>query len=165
MVEKVIVDGLVLVLGAASGDLAAAVDALGMYNDLSTKALTYNIEESGEVATIRPHGTNPRGRSLAVGKSGTISLTFIRDPGGTPDPGMTLGNIWRTASRRFHFAIQDDRSVLGSPVVPLASAGNPQQAGSAVMTSFNPFGEAAGAEVAVVIVNGILDRDYAEYTS
>ena len=89
MVEKSLVDGLLLVKEAATGDIVADVVATTGYTDLSSKALTYNIVDSRANAGIRPHGTNPRQRMTAGSISGTITIACLRDSGGTPDPEAT----------------------------------------------------------------------------
>ena len=162
MVEKVITDGLVLVKAAATGDIDAEVTAIGTYVDLSEKALTFNPEETGENAQVRPHGPNRRVRVLAGQESGTLALSFVRDSGGTPDPEATFELIW-AAGRRFNFVIQEDRTALKAlttpfAVTPAASDANPQYTGSAVITSRTPF---TLDGVALFNVTADLDRDYA----
>ena len=85
MVERVITDGLVAVKAGAA-DITAEVTALTTWEDLSSKALTFNIEETGETASVRPHGTNRRNRVLAGAESGTLALSFVRDSGGLLTP-------------------------------------------------------------------------------
>ena len=170
MVEKSLIDGLVLVKEAASGDLSASVDALAGWTDLSTKALTYNITDSRANGNIRPHGTNPRSRATAGAVTGTISMAFLRDSGGTVDPEATLEGIHKTHGR-LQFVIQDDRSDLianaGDPVIPDATAVNPQYVSSAIINSIDYFGVAdgAGGTAAVVSVSADLDRDFARYVA
>ena len=162
MVEKVLTDGLILVKAAETGDVTAEVTATTGYTDLSTKALTYNPEETGETASVRPHGRNRRRRVLAGEESGTLGLSFIRDSGGSPDPEATFELIW-AAGRRFNFVIQDDRFPLFNSdnppiIVPAASDANPQYTGSAIITSRTPF---TLDGVALFNVSADLDRDYA----
>ena len=166
MVEKSLTDGLVLVKEAASGDLSASVDDLAGWTDLSTKALTYNITDSRANGNIRPHGTNPRSRATAGAVTGTISMAFLRDSGGAVDPEATLEAIHKTHGR-LQFAIQDDRSELGAPPTPAATAGNPQYASSAIINSVDYFGVADGngGTAAVVSVTADLDRDFARYVA
>ena len=162
MVERVIDDGLVLVRARNQGDISSAVTAVGQYTDLSEKALTFNIEESGETASVRPHGPNRRRRVLAGSEGGTLSLSFVRDSGDADaDPETEFETIW-AAGRRFNFVIQENRSGLGDPPVPLATPGNPQYAGSAVITSRTPF---TLDGVALFNVSADLDRDYARYVA
>ena len=165
MVERAITDGLVLVEAAATGDVTAAVTAVGTYTDLSPKALTYNISESRANATVNPHGAIPRGRVLAGPITGTIAMTFLRDSDGTPDPEALLEGI-HSSHGRLHFVIQDDRSDLtvGGNVTPAASDANPQYAGSAMINGIDYFGPADGTP-SVVSVTCDLDRDFARYTS
>ena len=84
MVEKALIDGLVLVKEAASGDLSAEVDGLAGWTDLSTKALTYNITDSRANGNIRIRmEPTPDQRATAGAVTGTISMAFLRDSGGT----------------------------------------------------------------------------------
>ena len=147
-------------LGA--GDITAEVTtAATPWVDLSSKALTFNPEETGETASVRPHGPNRRVRVLAGQESGTIGFSFVRDSGGTPDPEATFEAIW-AAGRRFNFVIQEDRNALatgaGGAIEPVASDENPQYTGSAVCTARTPF---TLDGVALFNVSADLDRDYA----
>ena len=160
MVERVISDGLVLVKAGAA-DITAEVVVTTNWENLSSKALTFNIAETGETASVRPHGANRRNRVLAGAESGTLELSFVRDSDGTPDPEAVFEGIW-AAGRRFNFVIQEDRLALTVPpavvVTPAASAANPQYTGSAVITSRTPF---TLDGVALFNVSADLDRDYA----
>ena len=82
MVEKVIVDGLVLIK-AKTADLTAAVTGMvpADYKDYSRKALTFDVNQSRAAVEVRPHGTNPMSRQLGGAVNGTLNLTFLRDPG------------------------------------------------------------------------------------
>ena len=93
MAERVIDDGMVIVQAMATGDLNASVVALGGYTDLSQAALTFNIDESQTNVPVRPHGSNRRARILSGQQSGTLSITFLRNPAGTPDPETTFETI------------------------------------------------------------------------
>ena len=169
MAERVIDDGMVIVQAMATGDLNASVDdAIGSYIDLSEAALTFNIDESQTNVPVRPHGSNRRARILSGQQSGTLAMTFLRNPDGTPDPETTFETI-KAGGGRFQFAIQEHRTPLltgaSGALVPAGSTGNPQYAGSAVLTAINPFGAADGSTAAVVSITADLDRDYARYTS
>ena len=158
MVERVITDGLVAVKAGAA-DITAEVTALTTWEDLSSKALTFNIEETGETASVRPHGTNRRNRVLAGAESGTLALSFVRDSGGAVDPEAVFEVIW-AAGRRFNYVIQENRESLldAGDYVGDASDENPQYTGSAVITSRTPF---TLDGVALFNVSADLDRDYA----
>ena len=162
MVEKALVDGLLLIKEAAAGDITAEVTATATWTDLSSKALTYNIADTRANGATRPHGTNPRVRVSAGAVSGTINITCLRDSGGAIDPEATFEAIHKTHGR-LQFAIQDDRSDLGDPVMPSASDANPQYTSSAVISSIDYFGVADGNgnTAAVVSVTADLDRDFA----
>ena len=165
MVEKALIDGLLLIKEAETGDLTADVtDADPPWVDLSSKALTYNIVDTRANGSNRPHGANPRVRVSAGAVSGTINITCLRDSGGTPDPEATFEGIHKTHGR-MQFAIQDDRSELvsGADIVPDPSAANPQYTSSAVINSIDYFGVADGNgnTAAVVSVTADLDRDFA----
>ena len=173
MVERVIDDGLVLLNVAATGDISAAVAALTGYTDFSAVALTFNIDESQTNVTVLPHGENRRARVLSGQRTGTITLTFVRNPGGTLN-GETIDveaafETIKAAGGRFQFVIQENRAALFDAttmaIIPAASPANPQYAGSAIFTSINPFGSADGTTAAVVSVTADLDRDYARYTA
>ena len=87
MVEKALVDGLLLIKEAATGDLTADVtDADPPWVDLSSKALTYNIADTRANGSTRPHGANPRVRVSAGAVSGTINITCLRDSAELPIP-------------------------------------------------------------------------------
>ena len=174
MAERVINDGLVLLNVAATGDISAAVAALTGYTDFSAVALTFNIDESQTNVTILPHGENRRARVLSGQRSGTLTMTFLRNPSGVGSGNETIDveaafETIKAAGGRFQFVIQEDRaSLITSPAivpVPAASPANPQYAGSAIFTSINPFGTADGTTAAVVSVTADLDRDYARYTA
>ena len=163
MVEKALVDGLLLIQEAAAGDLTAEVMAVGAYTDLSSKALTYNIADTRANGSTRPHGINPRVRVSAGAISGTINITCLRDSGGAIDPEALFEGIHKSHGR-FQFVIQDDRSDLGGPPpTPAASDANPQYTSSAVISSIDYFGVADGNgnTAAVVSVTADLDRDFA----
>ena len=165
MVEKVIVDGLVLIK-AKDGDVTAAITALGTYIDYSGKALTFDPAQARTAVEVRPHGTNPMARQLSGGVNGTINFTFLRDPGGTPDVEADLQAIFDDDGL-ITFVVQDDRAVLigvgDTDPTPAASPTNPQYAGGALITSLTPFGTADGTSAATVIVACNLDRDYKVY--
>ena len=76
MAEKVIIDGLVLI-NAKTVDLSAAVSSPTGYEDYSTKALTYDINQARAAVEVRPHGTNPMSRQLGGAVNGTINFTFL----------------------------------------------------------------------------------------
>ena len=171
MVEKALVDGMVLVKSAETGDIAAAVTAVATWIDLSTKALTYNIADTRANSSTRPHGTNPRSRVTAGAVTGTISMTFLRDSNsGGVNPEAVLEAIHKSHGR-MQFAIQDDRSELleadGTLMTAEASDTNPQYASSAIISSVDYFGVADGngGTAAVVSVTADLDRDFARYDS
>ena len=168
MAERIIDDGMVIVQAMATGDLTASVDAIGAYVDLSKAAVAFTISESQTNVTVLPHGENRRARVLSGQQSGTLSMTFLRNPAGTPDPEMTFETI-KAGGGRFNFAIQEDRAALiaqgDTDPTPDASPANPQYAGSAVLTSLDPFGTADGTSAASLTVTADLDRDYARYTS
>ena len=98
MVEKALVDGLLLIQEAAAGDLTAEVMAVGAYTDLSSKALTYNIADTRANGSTRPHGINPRVRVSAGAISGTINITCLRDSGGTIDPEALFEGIHKATA-------------------------------------------------------------------
>ena len=131
------------------------------YEDLSAKALTFNIEETGETASVRPHGTNRRNRVLAGAESGTLTLSFVRDSGGAVDPEAVFEVIW-AAGRRLNYVIQENRDALATGALgviePVASDENPQYTGSAIVTARTPF---TLDGVALFNVACDLDRDYA----
>ena len=159
MVERVITDGLVLVKAGAADITAEVVTAAAPWVDLSSKALTFNITETGETASVRPHGINRRNRVLAGAESGTLELSFVRDSGGSPDPESAFEDIW-AAGRRLNYVIQENRDALdvAGTITPGASDENPQYTGSAIVTSRTPF---TLDGVALFNVACDLDRDYA----
>ena len=165
MVEKVIVDGLVLIK-AKTADVTAAITALTGYVDYSEKALTFDVNQSRAAVEVRPHGTNPMSRQLGGAVNGTINLTFLRDPGGAVDVEKDLQAIFDDDGL-ITIAIQDDRDALVDAttmaVIPAASAANPQYAGGALITSITPFGTADGGSAATVLIACNLDRDYKVY--
>ena len=149
MVEKALVDGLLLVKEAETGDLTTEVVAgdYGDYEDLSPKALTYNIADTRANGSTRPHGANPRVRVSAGAVSGTINITCLRDSGGAIDPEAVFEGIHKTHGR-MQFVIQDDRTLLATgandAVEPDPSDANPQYTSSAVISSIDYFGVADG---------------------
>ena len=163
MVERAITDGLVLLKAAPTGDLTAEVTTLTGWTDMSPKALTYNINETRGNAGVRPHGANPRTRQLPGAITGTIALTFLNDAGGDPDPESFLEAI-HSADGRLQYVIQDDREALATGALgviePVASSGNPQRAGSAIINSIDYFGPGDGT-ASIVSVSCDMDRDYA----
>lgn len=166
MPEGVLLGGMVLVKAAATGSISDAVTSATGYTDLSETGQTFQINDTGEVSRLAPHGGKLRGRVYAGAKAGTVSFVFARKDGGTPDAAAFFEGIHATKSRRFQFVIQLDHAALesGGVVTPAASAANPQYAGSAVTTSVDPWGAGPG-NLGLVRVEAELDDDYARYDS
>ena len=164
MVEKVIVDGLVLIK-AKTADLTAAITAVAGYKDYSTKALTFDVNQSRAAVEVRPHGTNPMSRQLGGAVNGTLNLTFLRDPGSVmEDVEADLQAIFDDDGL-ITVVIHDDRDALdvAGTITPDASPANPQYAGGALITSITPFGTADGGSAATVLIACNLDRDWKVY--
>ena len=163
MAEKVIVDGLVLI-SPKTADLTAAVTGAvaAPYIDYSTKALTFDVNQSRAAVEVRPHGTNPMSRQLGGAVNGTLNITFLRDPGGAVDVEKDLQAIFDDDGL-ITLVIHDDRTALGTPVMLDASPANPQYAGGALITSITPFGTADGGSAATVLIACNLDRDWKVY--
>ena len=163
MAEKVIVDGLVLIR-AKIADLTSAVSSAAGYEDYSTKALTFDVNQSRAAVEVRPHGTNPMSRQLGGAVNGTLNITFLRDPGGAVDVEADLQTIFDDDGL-ITVVIHDDRDALdvAGTITPDASPANPQYAGGALITSITPFGTADGGSAATVLIACNLDRDWKVY--
>ena len=171
MAQQLMKDAFVAAQASAALDNSAEIDMLADAGiDTSAAFLGGSINDTGEVASVRPHGTNARQRVLAGAVSGTIALNYLSDDGNADfDPGAFWGAIWETPSRRFSYVIQPNRESLkanaGAPVIPGAAPGNPQTVGSAIMTGIDYWGPGDGSAPMVVNVTGALDRDFKRYYS
>ena len=166
MAQQLFDNAFVGIKAAATGDNGAEVTALAdAGTDTSPAFLGGNINDSGEVASIRPHGTNQRQRVFAGPVSGAIALNYLSDDGNADfDPGAFWGGIWTATNRRFAFVIQPNRTALGSPIEPAAADGNPQSVGSAIMTGIDYWGPGDGTPM-VINITAALDRDFARHYS
>ena len=184
MAQQLFKDALVLVKAAPTGGNGTEVDVstTPKYTDSSFQFLGGNIDDSGEVATVRPHGIDPRGEPLAGAVTGTITLNYLSNDGATPiidfDAGMFWTGIWETPSRRFAFAIQPNRealkgtaAIVGPPAYaigepqPGSVAGNPQSTGSAVLTSISYWGDGTAESPMLVNVVAQVARGFTRHFS
>ena len=169
MAQQLFSDALVMVKAAPTGTNAAEIDdaaKYATYSDSSPAFLGGNIDDSGEVATIRPHGVDPRGEPLAGAVTGAITLNYVSDDGNADfDPGQWWTGIWDTPSRRFAFGIQPNRESLktAGAVIPAAAAGNPQSTGSAVMTGLNYWGDGTAESPMLVNVTAQIARGFTRH--
>lgn len=159
MAEYVISDGLVLLKESPSGDIEAAVTSKDGWTDFSGNGLTMTLETTRNPVPLLTFGKNRLPRQLAGARGGTIRLTFARDDGGTPDPYAFLSGIDKSHGR-MAFCINLQKAADGDPE---ATAANPQEAGSMIITRVNRWGPGDGDSAAVVSVDGTLDKDYNTY--
>ena len=158
MAEYVVSDGRVLVKEAASGDISEAITTNDGYTDMSGVALTMLIETTRNAVSILAHGPNRLARQLPGARAGRFVFTFVRDDGGTIDANAFFSAIDR-GSGRFSFGV--NTSKVGSTLV--ATVGNPQYAGSAIITRLNYWGAGDGNSAAVLAIEAVLDRDFGVY--
>lgn len=150
-------------------DNTMAATALAPFEDYSRTVLTGDpFGMSGDAPRGGSSLGQPIGRVFAGGKSGSGSLSFRYNPGGSPDAAAFFRAVFASATRRFRIIHQPNRAGLiasdGDPVIPAATAANPQIISSAILTSYAPF-STDGATAAGVAVSFEWDSDWAEYDS
>ena len=158
---------LFLVKAAASGDNADAITATTGWTDVSdVNHGLININMGGDTNRGVPIGTKNIAPVFAGPGNGTMNIQIVRNSDATDasDGAVFFAGVYGSASRRFAFVLQPDKDALtsGNTITPAASEGNPQITGSAVITSWQPFG-AGGFEQAICIIGCEVDSDYTEH--
>ena len=158
MAEYVISDGMILIKNDATATIDAAVTSRAGFIDLSGQGLTMTLETTRNAVPLLKFGPNRLPQQLPGSRGGTIRFTFARNDGGTVDPHAIFTAI-DNGNGRFNFVVQ----LINPDGDPVASAANPQWAGSVIITRLDHWGPGDGNSAAIIAVDGTLDRDFDTY--
>ncbi len=177
MPEFNLADAYLLVWPDTGSDLTAKVAAVPTGAVEISHYGTVQIQPTREATRLRPPSNQRRGRVVSTGGGGgTLTISVIRDTEGDDDDGAIFFDaIEASITGRFHWLVQPfrldaagksalDHAMASTTLTPIpkASSDNALYQGSAVLTSYDPYG-AGGEEPAVLQSTAELDRDYAVY--
>lgn len=162
-------DPLVLVRRMTTGDITGPIDAGATWTDISEDLFAVSLVKTRNSVRFPRTRSVPRGRVRAAGGDGTVTLSgLVRHDAGTGGTRF-FDLIDDDTESRFQVLIQPFREPLltgaNDAPVPDASEDNPQHVGSAIMTSYNKWGNGGETDPAAFTVVADIDSDFRTFGS